>query len=303
MDSNQQPQPPVQAPQQPMPQPAQQAPTGYPTPPKSSNKGLVIGLGIGGGVLFLILVTLLILFLTVWSGPSRADYKKAHDAMQEVSTNYNSARSTIISISSGMAYGTVSDSTIDRFNDNFTKYKASVAELKDLKALKDEDVKKTYDAYIAQNEKFTSYVDGLIGSVKAMSAAAEECGSLSSASSALGDDLNTMLSKYDELVKECNASVTKLETSKNTAIVQFAKDYNTSMTEMRTALAGMIDAAKAQDMSKVSAAQSKLTTAAGKLSTIGTDFSSKMSDQGDEAEVKDELNALGELITDKANGK
>lgn len=268
---------------------------------KKSNKNLIIGLVVGGVVLLAIIVTLIVLALTVWSGPSKQDYRDAASAMQKLRTDYTSASSNFSSYASSATYGYDSSSYKEQFNKSFDSYKADVAGLKDLKALKDKDVKKAYDEFVAQNEKFVSFADSVNSSMDQISGVVKDCGSVDTSSISSVKSVDEIVPRYDEAVAPCLSAVKKLETASNTTISTFAKKIEKAYNDMRSVMVQLVAAAKSKDSTKLSSLESDLYDKVDDIRTASSDFASQFKKEGDQVEVKDQLNALGKLVTDKAN--
>lgn len=280
-----------------------EAPQNAPAPQKQgSKKGLIIGLSVGGAVLLALIVTLIVLAVTVWSGPSKTDYRSATQTMRNLTGSYNSANSSLKLYANGLTYGYATSSSKDRFTEAFEKYKADAQGLEDMKVLKDDEVKKAYDAFKTKNEKFVAYVDDMTSSLDEMGEVANKCKSSNYSSSMYSgvSDPDEILKRFDKAIDPCKTALKNLESAKNQVLAKFAKDMSSSIVKMRGILADMVKAAKARNVSKVYSLQSSLIKETTALRTVSTNFSQDFREETEANEVKDELNALSQLISEKA---
>lgn len=289
----QDPQPPVAPQQPPTPQPYQQPAS----PKKGANKGLIIGLIAGGGALLLLIIGIVIA-LIVFSGPSRADYKKAYDAMSDVRSSYTSASSKFQSYTSGLARG--SDVDAGDVRSALVDYRAKVDAVAELKALKDPEVKEKYNAYTAQNAVFLNYIEDILASGDDIATANDKCSGAGVGS--LASDYSRIAEAYDKLLGPCIDSLESLSQSKNKVISDYAKELVSAYKEQQGLIEDLQDAYNRQDRAGVVSAANKISSQSSKF-TQTSRLTRELDKASDEAEVKDELNALGELITNKSNGK
>lgn len=268
----------------------------------NSKKGLIIGLSIGGGVLFALIITLIVLAATVWSGPSKTDYRAAAQTMRSLAGSYNSANTSLKSYASGLMYGYSSASSKDQFVKAFDKYKEDAQGLEGMKALGDDEVKKAYDAFKAKNEKFVTYVDTVTGSLDEMGEVVGKCKASNYSSSVYAGVSNPdeVIKRFDKAISPCKTALKNLEGARNQIMKKFASDMSSSIVKMRGVLADMVKAAKARNISKVYSLQSGLLKEANALRSSSANFAQDFRQDTEANEVKDELNALGRLISEKA---
>lgn len=276
------------------------APSQPGAPGSRNNKKTALIASIVGGVVA-IGVIVLVLMLTVFAGPSKADYKKAYDVMQKVRSGYTQSGSEMSTLASGMLRGNVSDSAKQEFTDEFNNYKNAVGELKDLKALKDKDVKQAYDAFTTKNDKFVTYAEGLVASMDSLAETADNCKQSKFSGAISSNDPDTILSQFKRAAQPCFDAINKLKGSKNQMIANYAQEMDNSYKKMVNVLEQMVAAAKAQDGAKARSLYSELSSIASDATRKANSFSSDFREEVQKVDVKDELNDLGKIVTDKAN--
>lgn len=290
--------------------PMGQAPTppAAPVGPKKSKTGLIIGL-VSGGVLLIAGITVLVLFLTVWSHPSQADYEEADDAMSDVRSSYEDSSKEFASFSRvspsrssqfsrpGSTDTSSSSSSRDALNKALDKYKEDVESLESLKAMSDKDVKDAYDTFKEKNDKFLKYVDDLSGAVEANKA----CSSVGTFRPT-GSDADAIVEQYDEAMRPCNEAIEKLKDADNEDVARYANDLSGGIEKMRSALDAVVKAAEAKDRSALMQAQRQLNEGATEARNADRTANSSFRKANKEASVKDELQKLRDVIHDKAKG-
>lgn len=258
---------------------------------KGLSKGALWGI-IGGSIGLVVLIIGIVLAVVFLGGPSKDDYKAAHEQMTSVRSAYLKVGTSFRSV----LYGS-SSASADDIKEAITNYKSSVDKLKGMKALRDKDVKQKYDEFVSQNEKFTTAVDELADASDEILAISKHC--RTSGLSSLGVDRSKMLERYDSVVGPCSSAVKKLSKVKNESIASEAKKLADAYDEQRTIVEELQNAYNAGNSSGVSAAASKLYSQASKFRV--TDSSKKLNEAFTKAEVTSQLNALGRTLTDKVN--
>lgn len=298
----------VQQPQAPQFQPVQAPqPTGpgFGTPVPPTKKGLSKGAlwGIIGGAVALVLVAVgVILALTVFGGISKSDYVQAKSVTDEVVDAYDDAETKFDTYFSNIMSGssTVSKikSTKSSFESAYTTYKNKLDTLKSEKALQNSDVKKAYDAFVAKNNEFVAFVDGLQGSADALISTVDSC------SSERGNEITsfsstTIASEYDIALGQCLKDLETVSKSSNKSLADYASKTLAVYNEQRALFKELETANKSGSISAQNEARSKISEQSEDFSSISS--SSTILDDLADSKLRDELTALGEAINKKIN--
>lgn len=255
-----------------------------------------------GGVLLALAVIGLIVWYTMFN-VTKDDYKKADTAVKDMKTVYTDAGDKLNDYMNELGSSYSSDSDINKAKDDFNKlyseYKTKATALKDQKALRDGDVKKSYDEFEAQNKKFTEAVDGVLAIAPTLRDAKDGCASRVISSTLSTATPETLVNKYDEAIKDCKTAVVKLSESSVAPISEYGKKAVKGIEKMRTYVEKMQSAAKDGNRSEFQSAYYDM---------MDDDDVKAMSESGmDEfdkhmkgAEVKDKLNSFADLVGKKA---
>lgn len=273
------------------PAPTQPVPQG-PAKKKGMSKGMLWGI-IGGSIAFILLVVGIVLAVILLSGPSKEDYKEAHDKVTKVRGTYLRVGSAFRMVS----YGTSTAST-DKIKESVEEYKKSVDDLKDMKALRDKDVKQKYDDFIKQNNEFTTMVGDLADASDELLETTKNCRTATTFPR-FSSDRSKLLENYDKTVSSCVSAVKKLAKVKSQLLSEEAKRLGDAFDEQRKLVEEMQNAYNSGDSSAISAAASKLYRHLTKFRT--SDAPKKLNEAFQKAEVNSQLNALGRVLTEKAN--
>ena len=195
-------------------------------PRKGLSKGALWGI-IGGSIGLVALIVGVVLAVVFLSGPSKDDFKAAREQMADVRSAYVKVGTS----SRSVLYGSSSASS-DSVKEAIANYKSSVDKLKDMKALRDKDVKQKYDDFTTQNEKFVAAAEELADASDEIVAISKHC--RTSGLSSLGANRSKILERYDSVVGPCSAAVKKLSKVKSEAIASEAKKLTDAYDEQRT---------------------------------------------------------------------
>lgn len=122
-------------------------------------------------VAILAITTIVVLWLTVWAKPTAADYKAAQAAISDVRATTQKLSDSLVAYNQAVLENAKTERSYDQLaaktkasKDAYLKLAseraAKIEQLGTLKAMRDKDVKKAYEAFTAQNAKFTAYTDG-----------------------------------------------------------------------------------------------------------------------------------------------
>lgn len=274
-----QPQNPFDNPQQPVTAPA--AP--MVTPPKKSKTGLIVGLAVGGGLFIIGLIIVLILVLG--GGISKKDYSDAQIKASTVATEYNSISSVYIS-----SYSTETEikNGVDKINTNLAEFNSSVTALGETKAIKnDQEAAKLYKALTDKKTKFDEVMKSSIESYEKLLPAFVS--------------IDSTQSNYVERVKSMQKGLNSVSGLVSDLNIKFLSDLkaiaNDMMPVAERVQAGLDDYTKYD-----SSATTEFYQLTSKWTTAVSDWQSNLEKASEGAELKDQINALGEYLTNKVNG-
>ena len=290
-------QPAFQPPQQPFTQPFQQ-PAAAPATKTKSKLPLVVG-----AVLLLLAAASAAVWFAFFN-VTKDDYKNAETAVNDAKTAYSETSDKMDAYMTELSSTYSLDSEIDTAKSDFDKpyadFKAKLAAMKDQKALRDNEVKKSYDDLEAQGKRYTETVDGLMATAPDLRTVRVDCDKASKASSSLASvTSDNMLSKYDEIMKPCRDAVAKLRESSVEPISSYGDKGVKGLDTMRGYYEKLQKAYKANNIAA--------------LQTIARDMENDadikaLADYGDsdlkklqkEVMVNDKLTAFADLLASKS---
>lgn len=271
-------------------------------------KNKLLPIFIAAGALVLLVAIGLVVWYTMFA-VTKDDYSKALSATKEIRNAYTDAGDKFGSFMSESMSSYSTASEVSTAKSDFTKayadYKTKVDALKDMKAMRDSEVKKSYDAFTAQNKKMTDMTEAFAAVAPDLNTMKTECSSSSMSSTLSSATPDTLLTKYDAGIKPCLDATKKLTETSITPLSDYAKKSLETFDKMRGYVKRMQDAYTANDRTAYTTAHSEFSsfTSSSSSSLSSYKLTNDLRDYTDKAEVKDQLNAFGELITKKANGK
>ena len=274
--------------------PDQNEPIGAPvqqSAPKKSNKGLMIGLICGAGVL-VIGVVVTVLMLTVFNGGiSRRDFGDAQKLAQSMATYINDSSNIASNIDSTSTKEDIANAATELRNFQ-TEIRSNMDKLADMKAIKkDKGASDRFAALKAAHVEFDDNLSFLIEIYdKAMPVFVDMVG--------FGDKFGSI---SDE--SQVSAMIAELHSLADNAVaVKTSNDtVNEAMAEMSDAMHAMASALEAALNGDANAIDN-ITTSSSDLQTAGQKFTDEMmrvSAVGDSFAAK--MNDLGTYLTDMAN--
>lgn len=303
----QQPQQPVQPAPQPLPPQPQPQPQQYqqfqsmqpqpmmpvgavavPAPKKGLSKGAIMGI-IGGAVGLLLLLVGIVLAIVLFGAPTRSDFSKAGDKITEANSSYNDMSLDLYDLTSSSSTETSRKNAQDNINEKSDKFNTAFVEAGKLKGIYgDKEVKAKYDAVEAKRATFNATVEKVIEISNKLIPAYREVNDLSSSSTASEiaaarqslEDIGTL--KHDATNTFVSASITYLKA---------LEDYKTYRDSYIAG--GAYDAN----------AYTKYSSAYDAYSDAVKDWQSSLEKMSSDAELKDELNALGDTLNTKMISK
>lgn len=301
---------PVQPVPQPMPQPPQQfqqfqpqpiqqpqpmapgqmmtVPVPTPMPKKGLSKGVLWGI-IGGAVGLVLLIVGLVLALTVFGGPSKTDFSKAGDKVSEANSAYNSISVDAYDLTASSSTDTSRKNAKESMQANVDKFNTAFEEAGKLKGITgDKEVKAKYDAVEAKRATFNDSVDKLIEISEKFTPVYSEFASMASTSTT--NQVTTTRKALEDIgTLKDDATNTFV-----TASINYLKALETYKTYRDAYSAG-----GAYD----STAYTKYSSAYDTYTDAAKDWQSSLNKMSDDAELKDELNALADVLNTKMFSK
>lgn len=262
-------------------------------PSPNKNKGLLIGLIVGGAVLLLAGIALAVYFMFFYV--SKADYKQASVATSDIKTLYGKLDAAGTEYSDAVTNEYTSDTTVEKAKTDYEKaandYKAKVAEAKKLRALKDAKAMQRYNAFAAENNEYVAYNDTMVATMPAVRNMTKGC-----SSAAMGkldsSRMNELVSQWDKALTKCNAAIAELVKSPNADAAKVGTKMQKAFGDMRTAVVEMEAAYKANDRAAFTRAYGKIDDAAN-----SSDLQDTLSTVKKHNQSLDPTDKLGELTT------
>lgn len=299
-------QPPYGGYQQPGQPPQGQLPYGAPMPPapKKSNKKLVVGLSIAGGIAALVVIVLVVLAFLPSGKPTAEDYTNALNQTSKISNRYYSVNTKLSDVYS-VTYDpskNLDDKDIASLKQKVKDYQSAVSDLGSQdKILKDENVKTKYDAYVKASDKYASYINGLADSALPMAKATKACSDTPSASLYDSD----FYDKYNQYITDCTASLDELSKAKDADVAKYGtdmKDYIGKLSELigkMQALGNPNDIRYGTDQyNQLNDLQDEYYDLSSDGYDIDSDFSDALKETEDKMNPEDELNDLNDVLQD-----
>lgn len=193
---------------------------------KSSKKGLIIGIAAGVGVLLLIIIGVVLFFAL--TAVTKEDYRKGYDATQDTYSKLNASYNDLAQAAS--VSSTTTETQITNRSDDAKKtleaYKSATAELADLKALRNADVKKQYDTYKKQSDDYIAYATEFIPSATVAFKAVVACEKIGSTSVSDADEFN-------KAIVPCEEALDGADEVKNSDFRGFVEAYKKNVSSVK----------------------------------------------------------------------
>ncbi len=254
------------------------APVMMPQTPPKSKKGLIIGL-VAGGVVLLLAIVGVILALTVFGPPSKADFQKAYDKATSMAGQYNDFKTQADNL-------TTTSEVKQKFSDIKTTYDKENAELAAMKAMNDSDVKKAYNDYKQKYDAAMPVAEAMLTSSVACSSS--ELSSLSSVTDT--KSRADALAIFDKAMGNCVSALKDMSNSSNSDVAAYGKSLYDYFNELRTYYGDAADAYANNDY-----------TAYSKLKTPSAPSATQPSLTTDKYDFSGAFDTLTTLLHDKAN--
>ncbi len=246
------PQPPVGSPIGPIP-----TVTPQPIPPKKGlSKGALWGI-IGGSIAFVLLIVGIILAVVFLSGPSKEDYLAIQSQVKDIKEQRNKINKALPVHINAIFSGANSNGDLKKALDS---YSSGIDKLKDAPALKDKEVKKSYDALIREAEEIKTYAQAFVDIEEPSIAAYKKCDGRSQIAAMRITNLRARIVALRDASKECSDALTKMADSKVDKIVDYVKATQKTYNDQVAIFDDMIKAGDKRDEVAYQAAQRRLKT-------------------------------------------
>jgi len=275
----------------PVPQPTTPVVTPAPRLSRKPSKKLIIILSIVGAVVALAAIAA-ILYALVFS-VSKADYRTAANTASDVS----SAGSKSYTAVSKVAYISTSTTEIE-IKENVTKarellatYKEEGAKLSDVKALRDGDVKKAYDAYNQKFNEFVTFSETYIDSAEKVIPAIAICEEIGRNPSGVAGK-----AAYDAAIAPCDEALNKVTDVKDKDLAAFLTAYKKNVADTT---AVVVKGENATNLEKIKL-RTELSKITSELRTAQREGSASVTERLKAVRPYDTLSDLYDLVADES---
>ena len=252
---------------------------------KKSKRNLILGLSIGGGVLFIGLIITLILIIV--GGVSKADYEQVSKLSEEARTNYSKINSFRISSYSTKSQIEDKVETLKENRQNFDEKFDQIGESKAIK--KDKTAKEIYGKAVEAKKEMDEYLDTAIEAYEVIVPFSKDLSQVSS------DDSDEAI----EALKDYQAELRKMKL-KN----KVNKDY---VDEINSILPKFIDSiekyANMDYENYDSSVYSDFRKQTRSLNDADRKWQSNLTKLSKKVNLSSEMNELNKYIESKLNGK
>ena len=283
--------------------PVQAAPASTPVKKKT---GLIVGIA---AAILVVAATIIVLMLTVFAGPSKADYAKMLEASKDARSAYVDLKSSFSALSRLTTSGTLSttapDTKYDDANEALDKFKEVQADFKDQKALNDREVKDAYQEYDEKQQKFVEYSQVFFESHRAVAKASIDCNKAITNNGSLvrqnAADESTV-TKFNASIADCKKLLSSAKEVKNQPLNRLAKAMDKYVSALQSSVVKNVEANKSKSRSAYYESQKSVQEAADEYTKEVLSLSKQIVEESKDVEVSERLNALGALLADKAEG-
>lgn len=289
----------------PTPQPAPSQPippqtiSPQPIPPK---KGLSKGAlwGIIGGVLGLILViTAVVLAVIFLAGPSKEDYMAMRSQVKDVKTQSKNTKEKTKTFIDNMLEGrSNNDSLKEALND----YKEAIDNMKDMKALQDKDVKKSYDEVAQNYADAKEYIESIMATEKKTQKVVDKCDSKNSPRrgkfSSVGE-VQSYFTSVKKFLQGCIDAINDTPKSKSKELNNYFKTAADTYKEQITIIDEIIQAINDHNLTKYNSALRKFVDHPKKIPAMVQKLKKNIKVEVDYQKDAEKISALEKTINDK----
>lgn len=291
-------------PSTPQPEPSQPIPpqtiSPQPIPPK---KGLSKGAlwGIIGGVLGLILViTAVVLAVIFLAGPSKEDYMAMRSQVKDVKTQSKNTKEKTKTFIDNMLEGRSND---DSLKEALNDYKEAIDNMKDMKALQDKDVKKSYDELVKNYADIKEYVESIMATEKKIQMAVDKCDSENSPSIirkfSSDGEVKSYFMSVKKFLQRCTDVINDVPKSKSKELNNFFKTAADIYKEQIIIVDEALQSINDRDLTKYNSALRKFVDHPKRVPVIVEKLKKNIQVEVDDQKDAEKISALEKTINDK----
>lgn len=252
---------------------------------------------IGGGVVAVIVA--IVAGMILFGGPTKSDYNDAVTAMKAVRDDYKEIdRVARRASSNSLMSGSTESISAEK---ELKVYRESADKLKELKALRDKEVKEAYDKFLQKHEKFVPYIEDTSKSLVDFVQMNKTCNAISSSLRSLSTtEKNQAIAEFSKKMQPCEKAIDKLKESKNKTFAEFGDKMSNTLKDLKEVATEMAQANSSSALEMLSV-RSKLLKSVRSMGDAMREFSTKMREDSKNYDVADEINTLGKLVVQKYN--
>lgn len=261
---------------------------------------IIIGSAVAG--VAVIAAVLLGLYFAVWAQPSKQDFEAASKTAKEISNTGASKELTALvtkanqEIRAGKVQPALTEAVAAEKKkvDDLVAKRATLNEtLKGSIVQRDEEIKKSYDTYVAQEAKYSRYMTGYAASYPYYRSSLSTCLKPFQINDKVSNDVTKYAALHKEASVDCYEDLDLLLKSSIKPIADYGKEFKRIIGERQKVFDQLEE--KTLDTSKAGA----------RIKELGNDFTKNDPTQGLQDAVKDagfngELDKLIKLLDDKA---
>ncbi|WEV42539.1 hypothetical protein OZX57_03695 [Bifidobacterium sp. ESL0682] len=184
---------------------------------KKSSKAVVAVVTVVIVIVVVVAVVLGLDIAGVIGGPKEKDYKAGQDDIAIMTHSLTSMTTDFVSASLGVGRDGVTDQKTSQFKTDKEKYEQANADFKNLKVMKDSNVKAAYDAYMPKARGFDTYMDGLSTGMQKIASLKDSCTNENDG----GTVGNDFYHQQDAFFSQCSAKIQSVGKLSNKPIADF----------------------------------------------------------------------------------
>lgn len=181
-------------------------------PAKKNNK-LIAGVVV---VVAVVAVVLGLNFAGIIGGPKVKDYRTGQASVNTMTSSLSAMLTDYVSIATESA-DKISDKTTSQYEQDKKKFEQANDDFKNLKVMKDSNVKAAYEEYAPKARDFDAYMDDLIKALQAVTTINQAC-SREPRGSTVG---NGFYKEYDEYFSQCLDKIESMDKISNKPVADF----------------------------------------------------------------------------------
>lgn len=256
----------------------------------------------GGALVAVLVVGLIILWVTVWSPPSKQDFKDARASVKTIDDSYEKIddayrkyyREVRFGLSSDKARETVLAGSADekkKYVDVMNSHQAALTSFEENKAYKDSEVAAAYDKFVAKDKLYVANSDGFIYPLFTFRSSLNTCDDVFQVAKA---GTPTAIAKlHKEASQDCLADLDEVAKSKPGPVATYGKKFAVIVRERQVVF------------DKTAGGEMSLEDSAKKIREVGSKYGvldpiGEVTKNAKAINFADELDALKKVLDRKA---